>query len=52
VVVVPSRDAGITDVVTSVVAGGSVPPTMVAVTPQGEVLGTVTLADLNAAFAG
>ena len=51
VVVVPSRDAGIADVVGSVAAGGAVPPTMVAVTPQGEVLGTVTLADLNAAFA-
>ena len=52
VVVVPSRDAGIADVVGAVVGAGPVPPTMVAVTPQGEILGTVTLADLNAAFAG
>ena len=51
VVVVPSRDAGVTDVIGSVTARGAVPPTMVAVTPQGEVLGTITLADLNAAFA-
>ncbi len=52
VVVVPSRDVDISGVVASIVARGSVPPTMVAVTPQGEVLGTVTLADLNAAFTG
>ncbi|MEP6631370.1 MAG: site-2 protease family protein [Lapillicoccus sp.] len=52
VVEVPSRDVDVSGVVASVVGRGSVPPTMVAVTPQGEVLGTVTLTDLNAAFTG
>jgi hypothetical protein len=46
----PSRDVDISAVVASIVGRGTVPPTMVVVTPQGEVLGTVTLADLNAAF--
>jgi Zn-dependent protease len=50
VVPVPSRDVDVSAVVASVVGRGTVPPTMVVVTPQGEVLGTVTLTDLNAAF--
>lgn len=51
VVVVESRDSDVSGVVNAVAAGGSTAPhTLLAVTPAGEVLGTVTLADLSAAF--
>ncbi len=50
VVVVPDRAVDVSTVVASIVGRGDIPPTMVVVTPQGEVLGTVTLADLNTAF--
>jgi Zn-dependent protease len=53
VVVVESRDSDVSGVVNAVAAGGSTAPhTLLAVTPAGEVLGTVTLADLSAAFTG
>ncbi|MEP6649757.1 MAG: site-2 protease family protein [Lapillicoccus sp.] len=51
VVVVDSREGDVSGLVSAVAAGGpSAPPTLLAVTPTGEVLGTVTLADLSAAF--
>jgi Zn-dependent protease len=51
VVVVDSREADVSGLVTAVAAtGSSAPSTLLAVTPAGEVLGTVTLADLSAAF--
>jgi Zn-dependent protease len=51
VVVVDSRDGDVSGLVSAVAAGGpSAPPTLLAVTTAGEVLGTVTLADLSAAF--
>jgi Zn-dependent protease len=51
VVVVDSRDGDVSGLVSAVAAGGpSAPPTLLAVTAAGEVLGTVTLADLSAAF--
>jgi Zn-dependent protease len=51
VVVVESREADVSSVVTAVAAIGSMAPsTLLTVTPAGEVLGTVTLADLSAAF--
>ena len=53
VVVVESRDSDVSGVVDAVAAGGATAPhTLLAVTPAGEVLGTVTLADLSAAFTG
>ena len=51
VVVVDSRDGDVSGLVSAVAAGGAAAPhTLLAVTPAGEVLGTVTLADLSAAF--
>jgi Zn-dependent protease len=51
VVVVDSRDGDVSGLVTAVAASGTAAPhTLLAVTPAGEVLGTVTLADLSAAF--
>lgn len=51
VVVVDSREADVSGLVTAVAAIGSgAPSTLLAVTPGHEVLGTVTLADLSAAF--
>jgi hypothetical protein len=51
VVVVDSREADVSSLVNAVAAIGSgAPSTLLAVTPAGEVLGTVTLADLSAAF--
>jgi Zn-dependent protease len=51
VVVVDSRDGDVSGLVSAVAAGGpSAPLTLLAVTTAGEVLGTVTLADLSAAF--
>jgi Zn-dependent protease len=51
IVVVDSRDGDVSGLVSAVAAGGpSAPPTLLAVTTAGEVLGTVTLADLSAAF--
>ena len=51
VVVVESREADVSGLVTAVAAIGSgAPSTLLTVTPAGEVLGTVTLADLSAAF--
>jgi Zn-dependent protease len=53
VVVVDSRDSDVSGVVNAVAAAGvTAPHTLLAVTPLGEVLGTVTLADLSAAFSG
>ena len=53
VVVVESRDGDVSGLVNAVAARGSAAPqTLLAVTPAGEVLGTVTLADLSAAFSG
>lgn len=53
VVTVPSREADVSGIVTAVAARpDAAPATMVVVTPTGEVLGTVTLADLSAAFSG
>jgi Zn-dependent protease len=53
VVVVDSRDSDVSGVVNAVATrGASAPHTLLAVTPAGEVLGTVTLADLSAAFSG
>jgi hypothetical protein len=50
-VVVDSQDGDVSGLVSAVAAGGpSAPPTLLAVTSAGEVLGTVTLADLSAAF--
>ncbi|HEU4332798.1 MAG TPA: site-2 protease family protein [Lapillicoccus sp.] len=51
VVVVGSADGDVSGLVNAVAAGGSAAPqTLLAVTPAGQVLGTVTLADLSAAF--
>jgi Zn-dependent protease len=51
VVVVDSSDGDVSGLVTAVAARGSqAPQTLLAVTPGGEVLGTVTLSDLSAAF--
>ncbi len=51
VVMVDSREGDVSGLVSAVAASGSAaPPTLLAVTPTGEVLGTVTLADLSAAF--
>jgi Zn-dependent protease len=51
VVVVDSRDGDVSSLVNAVATGGpAAPHTLLAVTPAGEVLGTVTLADLSAAF--
>jgi Zn-dependent protease len=51
IVVVDSQDGDVSGLVSAVAAGGpSAPPTLLAVTSAGEVLGTVTLADLSAAF--
>jgi Zn-dependent protease len=51
VVVVDSRDSDVSGLVSAVAASGAAAPhTLLAVTPAGEVLGTVTLADLSAAF--
>jgi Zn-dependent protease len=51
VVVVDSRDGDVSGLVNAVAARGSAAPsTLLAVTSAGEVLGTVTLADLSAAF--
>jgi Zn-dependent protease len=53
VVVVSSDDDDVSGLVSAVAAAGAAaPPTLLAVTPTGEVLGTVTLADLSAAFSG
>jgi Zn-dependent protease len=50
-VVVTARDGDVSGLVSAVAArGSSAPSTLLAVTPVGEVLGTVTLADLSAAF--
>ena len=51
VVPMPSRDADISAVVSAIaMREGPVPTTLLAMTSSGEVLGTVSLADLNAAF--
>lgn len=51
IVVVDSGDGDVSGLVSAVAAGGhSAPPTLLAVTTAGEVLGTVSLADLSAAF--
>src|SRR6478609_781430 len=51
VVMVDSREGDVSGLVSAVAASGAaVPLTLLAVTPAGEVLGTVTLADLSAAF--
>ena len=51
VVIVDSREADVSGLVTAVAAiGAGAPSTLLTVTPAGEVLGTVTLADLSAAF--
>lgn len=51
VVMVDSREGDVSGLVSAVAAGGAAAPlTLLAVTPAGEVLGTVTLADLSAAF--
>src|SRR5204862_6796942 len=51
IVMVDSRDGDVSGLVSAVAAGGpSAPPTLLAVTTAGEVLGTVSLADLSAAF--
>jgi Zn-dependent protease len=51
IVVVDSRDGDVSGLVSAVAAGGpSAPPTLLAMTTAGEVLGTVSLADLSAAF--
>ena len=51
VVIVDSREGDVSGLVSAVAASGAAAPLMLlAVTPAGEVLGTVTLADLSAAF--
>ena len=51
VVIVDSREGDVSGLVSAVAASGAAAPlTLLAVTPAGEVLGTVTLADLSAAF--
>jgi len=51
VVMVDSREGDVSGLVSAVAASGAAAPlTLLAVTPAGEVLGTVTLADLSAAF--
>jgi len=51
VVIVDSREGDVSGLVSAVAASGvAAPLTLLAVTPAGEVLGTVTLADLSAAF--
>ena len=51
VVMVNSREGDVSGLVSAVAASGAAAPlTLLAVTPAGEVLGTVTLADLSAAF--
>ncbi len=51
VVMVDSREGDVSGLVSAVAASGAAAPLMLlAVTPAGEVLGTVTLADLSAAF--
>jgi Zn-dependent protease len=53
VVVVGARDGDVSGLVNAVASAGSTAPsTLLVVTPAGEVLGTVTLADLSAAFSG
>ena len=51
VVMVDSREGDVSGLVSAVAASGAAAPlTLLAVAPAGEVLGTVTLADLSAAF--